>query len=71
MAVYVFVVCMYVSVWCGWAPLSLSLWILAGMVVGWHDSRAGGVAIVRLSAHKGSMGPMHRGQHRSGQVRNP
>ncbi len=25
MAVYVFVVCMYVSVWCGGAPLSLSL----------------------------------------------
>jgi hypothetical protein len=25
MAVYVFVVCMYVSVWCGGAPLSFSL----------------------------------------------
>ena len=35
MAVYVFVVCMYVSVWCGGAPLSLSLWIVAGMVVAW------------------------------------
>ena len=42
MAVYVFVVCMYVSVWCGVAPLSLSLWIVAGMVVGWQDSRAEG-----------------------------
>ncbi len=42
MAVYVFVVCMYVSVWCGVAPLSLSLWIVAGMVVGWRDSRAVG-----------------------------
>ncbi len=42
MAVYVFVVCMYVSVWCGVAPLSLSLWIVAGMVVGWQDSRGGG-----------------------------
>ena len=42
MAVYVFVVCMYVSVWCGGAPLSLSLWIVAGMVVGWQDSRAVG-----------------------------
>ena len=42
MAVYVFVVCMYVSVWCGVAPLSLSLWIVAGMVVGWLDSRAVG-----------------------------
>ena len=41
-AVYVFVVCMYVSVWCGGAPLSLSLWIVAGMVVVWHDSRAEG-----------------------------
>ena len=40
MAVYVFVVCMYVSVWCGGAPLSLSLWIIAGMVVGWQHSRA-------------------------------
>ena len=46
MAVYVFVVCMYVSVWlrcgvvlCGGAPLSLSLWIVPGMVVGWLDSR--------------------------------
>ena len=37
--VYVFVVCMYVSVWCGGAPLSLSLWIVAGMVVGWLHSR--------------------------------
>ena len=42
MAVYVFVVCMYVSVWCGGAPLSLSLWIVAGMVVVWLDSRADG-----------------------------
>ena len=42
MAVYVFVVCMYVSVWCGGAPLSLSLWIVAGMVVEWQDSRADG-----------------------------
>jgi hypothetical protein len=42
MAVYVFVVCMYVSVWCGGAPLSLSLWIVAGMVVAWPDSRADG-----------------------------
>jgi hypothetical protein len=42
MAVYVFVVCMYVSVWCGGAPLSLSLWIVAGMVVAWQDSRAVG-----------------------------
>ena len=42
MAVYVFVVCMYVSVWCGVAPLSLSLWIVAGIVVVffWQDSRA-------------------------------
>ena len=45
MAVYVFVVCMYVSVWCGGAPLSLSLWIVAGMVVGWQDSRAAGEAL--------------------------
>jgi hypothetical protein len=30
---------MYVSVWCGVAPLSLSLWIVAGMVVVWQDSR--------------------------------
>ena len=45
MAVYVFVFCMYVSVWCGGAPLSLSLWIVAGMVVGWHDSRAEGEAL--------------------------
>ena len=45
MAVYVFVVCMYVSVWCGGAPLSLSLWIVAGMVVvRWPDSRAVGEA---------------------------
>ena len=42
MAVYVFVVCMYVSVWCGGAPLSLSLWIVAGMVVDWPDSRGVG-----------------------------
>jgi hypothetical protein len=41
-AVYVFVVCMYVSVWCGGSPLSLSLWIVAGMVVGWQHSRAEG-----------------------------
>ena len=40
MAVYVFVVC--VSVWCGVAPLSLSLWIVAGMVVGWLHSRGVG-----------------------------
>jgi hypothetical protein len=40
MAVYVFVVCMFVSVWCGGAPLSLSLWIVAGMEVEWQDSRA-------------------------------
>ena len=42
MAVYVFVVCMYGVVWCGWAPLSLSLWIIAGMVVAWQDSRGEG-----------------------------
>ena len=42
MAVYVFVVCMYVSVWCGGAPLSLSLWIVAGMVVVCRDSRGVG-----------------------------
>jgi hypothetical protein len=42
MAVYVFVVCMYVSVWCGGAPLSLSLWIVAGMVVVGLHSRADG-----------------------------
>ena len=42
MAVYVFVVCMYVSVWCGGAPLSLSLWIVAGMVVVGLHSRAVG-----------------------------
>ena len=42
MAVYVFVVCLYVSVWCGGAPLSLSLWIVAGMVVGWLHSRGVG-----------------------------
>ncbi len=43
MAVYVFGVCMYVSVWCGGAPLSLSFWIVAGMVVvDRHDSRAEG-----------------------------
>ena len=29
-------------VWCGGAPLSLSLWIVAGMVVVGHDSRGGG-----------------------------
>jgi hypothetical protein len=34
--------CMYVSVWCGGAPLSLSLWIVAGMVVVGQDSRAVG-----------------------------
>jgi hypothetical protein len=34
-------VCM-LSVWCGVAPLSLSLWIVAGMVVGWLDSRGVG-----------------------------
>jgi hypothetical protein len=45
MALYVFVVCMYVSVWCGGAPLSLSLWIVAGMVVVWQDSRGGGEAL--------------------------
>ena len=44
MAVYVFVVCMYVSVWCGGAPLSLSLWNVAGMVIAWQDSRADGEA---------------------------
>ena len=47
MAVYVFVVCMYVvcmaAVWCGVVGLlSLSLWIVAGMVVGWQHSRAVG-----------------------------
>jgi hypothetical protein len=42
MAVCVFVVCMYVFVWCGGAPLSLSLWIVAGMVVAWLDSRGVG-----------------------------
>jgi hypothetical protein len=42
MAVYVFVVYMYVSVWCGGAPLSLSLWIVAGMVVvGQHSGEVG------------------------------
>ncbi len=46
-AVYVFVVCMYVSVWCGGAPLSLSLWIVAGMVVAWRHSRAEGEALGR------------------------
>ena len=45
MAVDVFVVCMFVSVWCGGAPLSLSLWIVAGMVVGWLHSRGGGEAL--------------------------
>ncbi len=45
MALYVFVVCMYVSVWCGGAPLSLSLWIVAGMVVASLDSRADGEAL--------------------------
>jgi hypothetical protein len=52
MCVHVFVVCMCVSVWlrcgmvwCGGAPLSLSLWIVAGMVVGWHDSRRDGEAL--------------------------
>ena len=29
-------------VWCGGAPLSLSLWIVPGMVVAWQDSRAEG-----------------------------
>ncbi len=33
------------AVWCGVAPLSLSLWIVAGMVVGWQDSRAEGEAL--------------------------
>ena len=42
MAVYVFVVCLYVSVLCGGAPLSLSLWIVAGMVVVGLHSRAVG-----------------------------
>ena len=36
---------MYVSVWCGGAPLSLSLWIVAGMVVAWQDSSAVGEAL--------------------------
>ena len=42
MAVYVIVVCMYVSVWCGvvWGSSLFSLWIVAGMVVGLHDSGA-------------------------------
>jgi hypothetical protein len=34
-------VCM-AAVWCGWTPLSFSLWIVAGMVVAWQDSRAVG-----------------------------
>ena len=34
-------------VWCGVAPLSLSLWIVAGMVVGWQDSRAVGEGLWR------------------------
>jgi hypothetical protein len=42
MAVYVFFVCLYVSVWCGGSLLSLSLWIVAGMVVVGLDSRAVG-----------------------------
>ena len=45
MVVYVFCVCMYVSVWYGGALLSLSLWIVAGMVVVWPDSRAEGEAL--------------------------
>ena len=40
MAIYVSVVCMC---GCG-APLYLSLWIVAGMVVAWPDSRADGEA---------------------------
>ena len=32
-------------VWWGGAPLSLSLWIVAGMVVVWPDSRAEGEAL--------------------------
>ena len=39
------VCCVFVcvcAVWCGGAPLSLSLWIVAGMVVVGHDSRGGG-----------------------------
>ena len=44
MAVSVFVVCMYVAVvWWG-SSLSLSLWIVAGMVVVGQDSRADGEA---------------------------
>jgi hypothetical protein len=44
MAVYVFAVCIFVSMWlrCGVAPLSLSLWIVAGMVVVWPYCRAVG-----------------------------
>ena len=46
MAVYVFVVCMYVSVWlrCGVVWWVSSLWIVAGMVVVWQDSRVVGEA---------------------------
>jgi hypothetical protein len=40
MAIYVFVVCIFV--WCGVAPISLSLWIVAGMVVVGLHSRAVG-----------------------------
>jgi hypothetical protein len=42
----VYVCCLYGCgvVWCGGAPLSLSLWIVAGMVVAWLDSRAVGEA---------------------------
>ena len=47
MAVYVFVVCVCVcicvaSLWCGVAPLYLSLWIVAAMVVAGRDSRGVG-----------------------------
>ena len=48
MVVYVFVVYMgvYVAVvWCGGAPLSLSLWIVAGMVVVGLHSRAVGEGV--------------------------
>ena len=44
MAVYVFVVCIYCVCLYGvvWLSLSLSLWIVAGMVVEWLHSRAVG-----------------------------